>query len=142
MNRGRVIRGRVFILTILTTQTHTIRRGALGFATQISPLLNYNLSFGNNRLFVQYSSRANNWIMIFFHYLNIGQKKLKNDTWRMNLRVICFFIFHILTFFCSTYSQTNKICVLWHCVSLRRFWTSVYQVLNRFFNKIHTCKFQ
>ena len=26
---------------ILTTQTHTIRRGALRFATQISPLLNY-----------------------------------------------------------------------------------------------------
>ena len=27
---------------ILTTQTHTICRGALRFATQISPLLNFN----------------------------------------------------------------------------------------------------
>ena len=34
-------------LELLTTQTHTIRRGALRFATQISPLLNLNRYFYN-----------------------------------------------------------------------------------------------
>ena len=61
---------KTFFSDLLTTQTHTIRRGALRFAIQISPLLNYyyimlqSLSFNNLKYFFECSlfyQNFNSW---------------------------------------------------------------------------------